>query len=178
MNEPTPDLATTGHQFASSVFRKYGGELHRWLIRRLRNPESADDVVQEVFMRLSRVEKMDYVRKPLSYLFGIAFHVISELRIKEEQDKVVSFDSDAIDRLSDSAQHSTPDEFVERLNLQRQLEKAFAQLPPHYQTVLLLCKRDGMSYEEAAAASGLSVHTVEKYLVRARARMLELTWDR
>jgi RNA polymerase sigma-70 factor (ECF subfamily) len=129
-------------------------------------------------MRLSRVEKVDYVRKPLSYLFGIAFHVIRELRIKEQQDRVVSYDSEAIDRLSDSAQHAEADEFVDRLNLQRQLEKAFEQLPEHYKTVLLLCKRDGMSYEEAAAASGLSVHTVEKYLIRARARMLALTWDR
>ena len=135
-------------------------------------------MAQEVFVRLSRVNRSDYVRKPLSYLFGIAFHVISELRIREEQDSVVSYDSEAIERLSDSAQHSTPDEFVDRLNLQRQLEKAFAQLPPHYQSVLLLCKRDGMSYEEAAAATGLSVHTVEKYLVRARAQLLALTWDR
>ncbi|MEJ1960798.1 MAG: sigma-70 family RNA polymerase sigma factor [Gammaproteobacteria bacterium] len=120
---------------------------------------------------------MDYVRKPLSYLFGIAFHVISEQHIKEKG-RVVTYDSDAVDRLSDSEHYSAPDEFVDRLNLQRQLEKAFAQLPEHYQTVLLLCKRDGMSYEEAAAASGLSVHTVEKYLVRARARMLAIVWDR
>ena len=178
MADPTPEIASTEPQLATSIFKRYRGDLHRWLTRRLRNPETADDVAQEVFIRLSRVEKLDYVRKPLAYLFGIAFHVISELQIKEEQDRMVCYDSDAVDRLSDSSQHAIPDEFVDRLNLQRQLEKAFASLPPPYQTVLLLCKRDGMSYEEAAAASGLSVHTVEKYLVRARAKLMALTWDR
>ena len=178
MADPTPETVSTGAQLATSVFRRYKAELHRWLTRRLRNPDKADDVAQEIFVRLTRVDKAAYVRQPLSYVFGIAFHVISELQIKEEQERVVSYDSDAIDRLSDSEQYSAPDEFVDRLNLQRQLEKAFAELPPHYQTVLLLCKRDGMSYEEAAAVSGLSVHTVEKYLVRARARMMAIAWDR
>src|SRR5687767_5094474 len=178
MVEPTPEAASAGPQLASSIFRKYKAELHRWLTRRLRNPDAADDVAQEVFIRLSRVDKADYVRKPLAYVFGIAFHVISELQIKEEQDKFVSYDSEAVDRLGESPQYAAPDEFVDRLNLQKQLEKAFAELPPHYQTVLLLCKRDGMSYEEAAAASGLSVHTVEKYLVRAKAMVMAKTWDR
>jgi RNA polymerase sigma factor (sigma-70 family) len=177
MVDPTPEVVSSGPQLASSIFRKYKAELHRWLARRLKNPDAADDVAQEVFARLSRVEKVAYVRKPLAYVFGIAFHVISELQIKEEQDRVVSYNSDEVDRLGETPQYASPDEFVDRLNLQRQLEKAFAQLPPHYQTVLLLCKRDGMSYEEAAAASGLSVHTVEKYLVRARARMMAIAWD-
>lgn len=178
MAEPTLEAASSGPQLASSIFRSYKAELHRWLTRRLKNPDAADDVAQEVFVRLSRVEKIAFVRKPLAYVFGIAFHVISELQIKEEQDRFVSYDSEAVDRLGESPEHAASDEFVERLNLQRQLEKAFAELPPHYQTVLLLCKRDGLSYEEAAAASGLSVHTVEKYLVRARARMMEMAWDR
>jgi DNA-directed RNA polymerase specialized sigma24 family protein len=52
------------------------------------------------------------------------------------------------------------------------------ELPQHYRTVILLCKRDGMTYEEAAAASGLSVHTVETYLIRAKAKLMALTWDR
>ena len=36
---------------------------------------------------------------------------------------------------------------------------------------LLLVKRDGHSYSEAARLSGLSIHTIEKYVVEARARL-------
>jgi DNA-directed RNA polymerase specialized sigma24 family protein len=37
--------------------------------------------------------------------------------------------------------------------------------------VLLLVKRDGMSHAEAARSAGLSVHTIEKYVGDARARL-------
>jgi RNA polymerase sigma-70 factor (ECF subfamily) len=51
------------------------------------------------------------------------------------------------------------------------------QLPPAHQLVLLLVKRDGLSYTEAASAAGLSVHTIEKYVVEARARLRVLLAD-
>jgi RNA polymerase sigma-19 factor, ECF subfamily len=163
---------------APAALGHYRNELHRWLARRLRNPEAAEDVTQEVFLRLCRVETRERIRKPLSYLFGIAFHVISERHHSERREKMLSFDSDATALAADSIQNATDSGPEDRINLQRQLEHAFKKLPLPYQQVLLLCKRDGMTYEEAAAASGLSVHTVEKYLVRARAVLLSLTWDR
>jgi DNA-directed RNA polymerase specialized sigma24 family protein len=43
--------------------------------------------------------------------------------------------------------------------------------------VLLLVKRDGLSYTEAARKAGLSVHTIEKYVVEARARLRVILAD-
>ena len=43
-----------------------------------------------------------------------------------------------------------------------------SQLPTAHQLVLLLVKRDGLSYAEAAQAAGLSIHTIEKYVVEAQ----------
>jgi RNA polymerase sigma-70 factor (ECF subfamily) len=57
------------------------------------------------------------------------------------------------------------------LRSRQRLDKALNQLPEAHQLVLLLVKRDGLSYAEAAAASGLSIHTIEKYVVEARARL-------
>lgn len=173
-----PNDTRPANPFAESVFRSYRGELHRWLLKRLRRPEAAEDVVQEVFTRALRVNNPDYVRKPLAYLFGIAFHVISEHQIREDGERAVSLDSQDAERLRSETALVTPDLMADRLNLQRQLEKALMELPQQYRRVLLLCKRDGMTHEEAAAASGLSVHTVEKYLVRAKAMLMSLAWDR
>ena len=178
MPDPMPHVPRSGSNLAAATFRRYKAELHRWLVKRLRSPEAADDIAQEVFSRAVRVENVEYVRKPLSYLFGIAFHVISEYQIREEQDRIITYDSSVVDQLDHHPSMVVPDEFADRLNLQRQIEAALADLPPHYRTVLLLCKRDGMTYEEAAEASGLSVHTVEKYLVRAKAMIMAKTWDR
>jgi RNA polymerase sigma factor (sigma-70 family) len=40
-------------------------------------------------------------------------------------------------------------------------------LPPIYQSILLMRKRDGLSHGEIAQKLGISIHTVRKYLTRA-----------
>lgn len=177
MSDPTPASASPRSSFAASAFGQYAALLHRFLVRRLRDPESAGDVAQEVFSRLARLKESDFVRKPRSYLFGIAFHVVREFRAREEHERV-TFDSEVLDQIAEQAPDLIADDLEARMNLRQQLDQALAQLSESHRTVLLLCKRDGMTYEEAARVSGLSVHTVEKYLVQARAQMMALAWDR
>jgi RNA polymerase sigma factor (sigma-70 family) len=84
----------------------------------------------------------------------------------------VVFNSALTDALCES-----PDEadnqpgFAEQLELQQRLDHAITKLPPTHRLVVLLIKREGLSYTEAAKTSGLSVHTIEKYLVEARAQL-------
>jgi len=59
-----------------------------------------------------------------------------------------------------------------------QLEYVLRQLPPMYRAVLLLRKRDGMSYAEIAQKLKLSVHTVKKYLARAVVQCRAADWGR
>jgi RNA polymerase sigma factor (sigma-70 family) len=55
--------------------------------------------------------------------------------------------------------------------LERQLENALRELLPTHLAVLLLHKRDGLSYEAVAERLGISVHTVRKYLYQARTQV-------
>jgi RNA polymerase sigma-70 factor (ECF subfamily) len=75
------------------------------------------------------------------------------------------------DDLCESPDNAAPAGIAERLELQDRLDRALERLPPAHQLVLLLVKRDGLSYAEAAKTAGLSVHTIEKYLVEARAQL-------
>jgi len=175
MSDASP-VKDTERRFARSAFEKYTVELHRFLLRRIRRPADADDLVQEVFMRLLRMDQADRVRKPLAYLYGIAFHVVREFQMKEEQDRVIC-DSSTLEQLTEHPGDLSNDDFADRLHLQRQLSKALLQLPPGQRAVLLLVKRDGLSHEEAARVAGLTVQTVEKYVVNAKARLKSMDWD-
>ncbi|MBL8265889.1 RNA polymerase sigma factor [Steroidobacter sp.] len=162
---------------AADVFRHYAADLQRFLRRRLRDPQSADDVTQEVFSRLVRVRQPDLVKDPHAYLFGIAFHVIRELRLQENR-QPVHYDSQIADRAGEQPpDHVSPDEMALQLDTQRQLQRALADLPELHRALILLCKRDGLTYEEAAKATGISVHMVEKHLIQARAKLLSMLWD-
>jgi RNA polymerase sigma-19 factor, ECF subfamily len=178
MTEPEETANKPIAQFAGQLFRKYGAELHRYLVRRLRRPQDADDLAQEVFMRLLRLKDADFVQKPQSYIYGIAAHVVREFRMHAEQDNErLSFDTERLETLADQRPQLQLEDPGERLNLQRQLDRALSRLPPTHRTVLLLLKRDGLSYEEAAAATQLSIHTVEKYLFQAKAMIKAEKWD-
>jgi len=167
------DADKSATRLALSSFRAHARELQRFLLRRVGDRHDADDLSQEVFARLLRVENAELIRDPFAYLLGIATHVVREFRQRKQHQRVI-FDSDMADSLSENSElgpQSDNANNVDRLELQNWLDNALQQLPPTHQTVLLLVKRDGLSYEEAAARTGLSIHTIEKYLVEARARL-------
>jgi RNA polymerase sigma-19 factor, ECF subfamily len=136
-------------------------------------------MAQEVFARLMRVENAELIRKPASYLFGIATNVVREFRIRAEHDlQRITFDSEVVDLAAEHPAEPRRDDMADQLNLRRQLERGLAELPRTHRVVLLLVTRDGLSHVEAARATGLSIHTVEKYVTEARARLKLMHWDR
>jgi RNA polymerase sigma factor (sigma-70 family) len=170
------DADQSASGLALSAFRSHARDLQRFLLRRVRDRNDADDLSQEVFARLMRVENVELIRNPLAYLLGIASHVVREFRQRKQH---VIFDSDMADSLCENAE-LVPRGIAnnsEQVELQNWLDDALKQLPATHQAVLLLVKRDGHSYEEAAAKTGLSVHTIEKYLVEARARLRVIMKD-
>src|ERR1700679_1099834 len=155
---------------AGTALRAHAGDLQRFLACRVAPAQDADDLAQEVFARLLRVRDADLVRNPLSYLLGIATHVVREFRQRRQHERVL-YDSDLAADLCDHSNEPAPAGMDGQIELRKRLDRALQQLPPAHQLVLLLVKRDGLSYTEAASAAGLSVHTIEKYVVEARARL-------
>lgn len=162
--------------FATSTFGRYRRELHRYLMKRLRQPQDVDDLAQEVYMRLLTLDEETTVHKPLAYLYGVASHVLAD-HIFDMKHTPIDWAEDADDWV-DSPSQVLPDDMAERLNLQQQIDRAMAQLPPTHAAVLLAHKRDGLSYEETAEKLGISVFTVEKYVTQAKARIRTMSWER
>jgi RNA polymerase sigma factor (sigma-70 family) len=159
--------------FDASSFRIYDKQLHRYLSRRLTQRQDAEDLAQEVYLRLLRLDAAKRVHKPVAYIFGIASHVVADFKSDTRQGHEPLEDRDEPD---DRA--SSPDDLADRLNLQQQLERAFARLPLTHARVLIAHKHRGLSYEEVAVELGLSVHTVEKYVTQAKALIRTMTWER
>jgi RNA polymerase sigma-70 factor (ECF subfamily) len=154
---------------------EYREHLQQFLVRRVRRAQDVQDLAQEVYLRLLRVQEPGYLREPLAYLYRTAANVVYEfIRSRREH---VMFDSEAADRAASRADNPKSDEIGDRLGYERELERVLAALPPLQQTILVLQKRDGLSYEEIAAKLDLSVHTVEKYLFRALATIRSTNWD-
>lgn len=172
------ELALEGQPigFDAQSFRDYDRQLHRYLLRRMPRPEDAEDLAQEVYLRLLRIDGTKRVHKPLAYIYGIASHVVADYKSDTRHEHASLNDNE--NEASEGDSDALVDDLVERLNLQQQLERAFTQLPRTHALVLLAHKHRGLSYEEVAAELGLSVHTVEKYITQAKAKIRTMTWER
>lgn len=170
MTQPKVDLI-------QRTFEQYRGGLQRYLMRRLAHAQNAQDLAQEIYLRLLRVEAIDLVRQPQAYLYRIASHVVYEFRLREEREqKYVTINSEYMAELADSVGDTATDEQWQTMSTERELTRLLAQLPPVEQAIVLLQKRDGLSYKEVAEQLNLSVHTVKKYLFRALLRLRQAEW--
>jgi RNA polymerase sigma-19 factor, ECF subfamily len=160
---------------AASACEQYHAELHRFLMRRLHSAQQAQDIAQEAYLRLLRVEHSELIRQPRAYLYRIALNLVTEFRLRARRDPV-TYDSETLEELAEKTGEELSDE-GERVADAEQIELLLAQLPPLYRAIFVLRKRDGLSYPEIAQQLGVSVHTVKKYLARAVAKCRHARWS-
>ena len=163
------------HSVAAKACEQYHAELHRFLMRRLQSSQHAQDLAQEAYLRLLRVERAELVRQPRAYLYRIAANLILEFRLRAHREPIV-FDSDALAEAAEQISEAPADE-GERAADAQQIELILDQLPPLYRAIFVLRKRDGLSYQEIAEQLEISVHTVKKYLARAVAKCRYARWS-
>ena len=130
-------------------------------------------------LAVSCLDNTEIVRKPLSYLYGIAAHVVHEFRMRAAREQeFVMYDSPTADFADALEGPRAANAIEEQLHSQQQLEQLLKRLPRLHRAVLLLIKRDGLSHEEAAAVTRLHVRTVERYVVDAMAQLRAMHIDR
>jgi RNA polymerase sigma-70 factor (ECF subfamily) len=180
MNGANPcDLNDPASSWAARTVVRYAKQVHRFFLRRLSRPQDVDDLAQEVYLRVLRLEDRPWMENALPYLYTVAASVLADYWHDFSRDqKFVTVDSEAAEHCLEVPGSFSVDELAEVLNLRQQLDYALSKLPPTHQKVLLLHKRDGYSYAEVAQKLDLSIHTVEKYVFQALARMRATPWER
>lgn len=155
-------------RWAGVAFEHFRSGLYRYLLRRLHSCENAEDLAQEVYLRLLRAADLRQVRYPQAYVYRIAFNVLYEFRMRERGSPTV-FDSTAVasaaEELADEA--LTPDEVYDHSERKRRFEAVTARLPPMQRAVLRLAAHHSLSHAQIAQTLGISVNTVRNHLYKA-----------
>lgn len=155
---------------------RYRRELHKYLLRRLGCRSDVDDLTQEVYVRLLRMECLEFVREPLAYLYSIAASAVADFaRAEQRYQRVVS--NDGFEASWDDLNHPSPNDMVEEISVERQIERALNQLPSAQAAALVYHYQHGWSCDETAKKLGLSAKSVDKYLMRAKAKMRVILAD-
>lgn len=145
------------------------------------NREQAEDVVQEVFLRVFRAR--DSYRpdaKFSTWLYTIAHNVAKNVkRTKARRREIVltrpdgsgAMATNPLEQLAQAASGQMPTRRLDQIERAEMVRLAMETLNERQRMAVLLCKFEGMSYADIAAAMDLSTSAVKSLLTRARTNL-------
>jgi RNA polymerase sigma-70 factor (ECF subfamily) len=169
-------LGGCAEAFEALYDRRQGG-VYRYALRMTGSEAVAEDMTQEVFIKLMRDgQQFDPARGTVkSYLYGMVRHRV--LRHLEKERSHVSIDAGREDGEgpTDELLRSGEDPFLdlERGETVGLVRQAILSLPPHFREVIVLCHLQEMNYTEAAEVAACPVGTIRSRLARARMMLVE-----
>lgn len=154
-------MTTSKQQWLSDLAKGSGRDLLRFLSSRLANERDAEELAQEVYLRLLRVEDISHIRDPRAFTLRIAAHVAHEFRMLARNR--LEHSSALLENLESPINPVTIIDDSEQMAI---LERALNRLSPKCRAVVLLHRRDKLTYKQIAAHLDLSVGMVKKYLAQ------------
>jgi len=154
-------------QVYESLYNKHAKDLRNYLYYKFGNLESAEDIVQESFIKLWQKCADVVLEKAKSFLYTVATNMFLN---EKSHDKVVL-------KFQQIPQNDTNIESPEFLMLEKEymvkLQKTLSQLPDGQREVFLLNRIDKKTYAEIAELLNISVKAVEKRMHNALKQLRE-----
>ena len=146
---------------------RYHSDVFGMCVRLLRHQQDAEDVTQEVFLRVFRsLERWDSTRPLRPWIVGIAINRCRTwLGLRSRRPETVDF----LDETLVAPNVNTN----ETRELSAEIQSAVQDLREDYRTVFVLFHEQGQGYEDIARAIDRPVGTVKTWLHRARMEILE-----
>jgi RNA polymerase sigma-70 factor (ECF subfamily) len=142
--------------------------LARWLTR---NPQDAEDVVQDAYLRAFRFFGGFHGGNARTWLLKIVRNTsYTWLHQNRAQRSATAFDEQLH---TDTAESENPETSLLRKADSQLLNQALDELPPEFREVLVLLELEELSYKEIAEVMGIPIGTVMSRLARARHRLRE-----
>lgn len=140
-----------------SIYKKYSKSLYSFMYFKCGDPDRANDLVQEAFIKMwNNCAKVIY-DKAKSYLYTIAnnqfLNEVAHFKVKLKYEQNVNVDH---------SNTETPDFIIEEKEFMDQLQNAINELTPGEREVFLLNRIEDKKYREIAEMLHISVKAVEK----------------
>ena len=160
----------------AAIYREYSGQIHTYAYHLLGNPEDADDITQEVFIRAyARLGQLRDQTSMRSWLYRIATNLcMDHLRRLSRVKRIFGLEAPLGGSPSDS--EAPPRDIpqpmalaeIESVAERDHIALALKRMPDKYAICLLLHSLQGLSYREIAEVVGVSPGAAAVRLSRAR----------
>jgi RNA polymerase sigma-70 factor (ECF subfamily) len=139
--------------------------LVRYFAARLRSVEAAEDLVQELYLKLSTMDSPPAIDNPSAFLYRTANNLMLD-RLRQER-RSVQRDNDWQETQELHAGQPAPDDALAARRRLLRLASLVEEMPAKMREAFRLQKLEGMTQAETAKAMNISVSAVEKHISAA-----------
>ena len=175
--EGTPSHARAAQQPAAAaawtpptweeIVREHSGRVYRLAYRLTGNRHDAEDLTQEVFVRVFRSLSSYTPGTFEGWLHRITTNLFLDSARRKQRIRFDGLPEDVEERWAGG--DPGPERAWEQNNLDRDVQAALDTLPPDFRAAVVLCDIEGLSYEEIAATLDVKLGTVRSRIHRGRA---------
>jgi RNA polymerase sigma-70 factor (ECF subfamily) len=177
MSKPSPadpgsDQAAVGVADVPSweqIVEQHSGRVYRLAYRLTGNAHDAEDLTQEVFVRVFRSLHTYTPGTFEGWLHRITTNLFLDSARRKSRIRFDALPEDADNRLPSPV--ATPDAAYLNQTFDADIEAALASLSPEFRAAVVLCDVEGLTYEEIADVLGLKMGTVRSRIHRGRAML-------
>lgn len=153
---------------------RYETKAHNLAMRLTRNPEDAEEVLQDVFITVYRkIDSFEGKAKFSSWLYRITVNAAFMKLRKRKQDPALYIEDLSLNNVNDykfekSLTVIPSDSRAVSCEMREAIESAIAKLPDDYRAVFILRDIDGLSNKEVGSILDLTIPAVKSRLHRSR----------
>lgn len=155
---------TGDHHSFKVLYQKYAPKLYGFSRKYLNSDEDAEEIVQEIFLRIwEKKDNIDESQSFSSYIFQAAkYRIFNGFRKKINEQAYLDFMIYA----DDSSSNFTDME-VEYQEIKSKAETAISAMPPKRQEIFRMSREQGLKNKEIAEKLQISIKTVENQMSQA-----------
>src|SRR3954452_19172759 len=151
------------------VVRTHSARVYRLAYRLTGNPHDAEDLTQDVFVRVFRSLSSYTPGTFEGWLHRITTNLFLDQVRRKQRIRFDGLADDAAERLP--GREPTPAQVFDDQHFDADVQRALDALPPDFRAAVVLCDIEGLSYEEIAATLGIKLGTVRSRIHRGRAQL-------
>jgi RNA polymerase sigma factor (sigma-70 family) len=151
------------------LVRQHSARVYRLAYRLTGNMHDAEDLTQEVFVRVFRSLPSYTPGTFEGWLHRITTNLFLDMARRRQRIRFEELGDQAVGLLRDG--EPTPAQAFDARHLDTDVQQALEALAPEYRAAVVLCDIEGLSYEEIAATLGVKLGTVRSRIHRGRAQL-------
>lgn len=154
------------------IVAEHSGRVYRLAFRLTGNRQDAEDLTQDVFVRVFRSLDRYEPGNFNGWLHRITTNLFLDRARRGQRVRMDHFAEGAEERLATSARG--PQDSVNDANFDSDIESALASIPEEFRVAVVLCDVEGLSYEEISDVLGIKIGTVRSRIHRGRTQLRQV----